>query len=384
MRLPHGACERLDLGGPAEQAECASGGLSLGPQDRTREQRVDVLLADDGRFECTRLSGRLESELLVEAHAEAAVAAQRLVRSADRVERQHLRALCPLAEAIEGDRRFRMRKRGAEVVLGQGRVGGFEMSPEDTTLVAAAQVEGPGGVRLVLQDVAAHEAQRLLERGASAASRFATGALQQLVEAVEVERDELGREAVRLRLRDDELACPLAVRREVAAKHGNERLERAGDVVRPLVTPQELGQAVGGNTMAARGQQDLEDLLRPHAAEVAWSKAARALLDREGPEQPDHRPLPLLNCLAQNASPGGGCVIALRARVIGPSLRSAERRARGHRTRRRSGRGPVRALGHPRSSRAVCPRRSPAGSRCLAGSCRAGRPWYRVPPSAAS
>ena len=107
------------------------------------------------------------------------------------------------------------------------------MSPQNPTLVAAAQVECPGGVRLVLQDLAAHEAERLLERGASAACRFPTRALQQLVEAVEVERDELGREAVRLRLRDDELACPFPIRREVAAKHGDERLERAGDVLRP-------------------------------------------------------------------------------------------------------------------------------------------------------
>ena len=123
-------------------------------------------------------------------------------------------------------------------MLGQGRVGGFEMSPKDATLVAAAQVEGPGGVRLVLQDIAPHEAQRLLERGASAASRFTPGALQQLVEAVEVERDELDREPVRLRLGDDELACPLAIRGEVAAKHGNERLQRAGDVVAAARRPQ--------------------------------------------------------------------------------------------------------------------------------------------------
>ena len=196
-----------------------------------------------------------------------------------------------------------MRERGAEVELGQGRVGRFEMSAQNPALVAAAQVEGPGGVRLVLQDLAAHEAERLLERGASAASRFTTGALQQLVEAVEVERDELGREAVRLRLRDDELACPFAIRGEMAAKHGDERLERAGDVLRRVVTPDELGQAVGGHTMAARREQDLEDLLRPHAAEVAWSKAARALLDRERPEQPDHRPLPLLNGSAQKHLP---------------------------------------------------------------------------------
>ena len=266
---------------------------------------MDVLLADEGRFERTRLPGRLQSELLVEPHAEAAVPAQRLMGSAERVERQHLRACCPLAEAIERDRRFRVRERGAGVVLGQGRIGRFEMSPQNPTLVAAAQVECPGGVRLVLQDLAAHEAERLLERGASAACRFPTGALQQLVEAVEVERNELGGEAVRLRLRDDELACPFPIRGEVAAKHGDERLERTGDVLRPIATPDELGQAVGGHTMAARREQDLHDLLRPHTAQIAWSEAARAFLDRERPEQPDRRPLPLLNGSAQRYLPAG-------------------------------------------------------------------------------
>ena len=92
-----------------------------------------------------------------------------------------------------------MGERGSEVELGQRRVGGVEMGAQNPALVAAAQVEGPGGVRLVLQHLAAHEAERLLERGAGAVGRLAAGALEQLVEAVEVERDELGREAVRLR-----------------------------------------------------------------------------------------------------------------------------------------------------------------------------------------
>ena len=48
-------------------------------------------------------------------------------------------------------------------MLGERRVGRVETGAEDTTLVAAAHVEGPGRVGLVLEDVAAHEAKRLLE-----------------------------------------------------------------------------------------------------------------------------------------------------------------------------------------------------------------------------
>ena len=77
----------------------------------------------------------------------------------------------------------------------------------------------------------------------------------------------------------------------MAAKTGDERLERAGGVPRALVSPDELGEPVGRHAMAARCQQDLEHLLRSDAAEVARAEAALALLDRERPEQPDHRPV---------------------------------------------------------------------------------------------
>ena len=39
---------------------------------------------------------------------------------------------------------------------------------------------------------------------------------------------------------------------EVATKNGNERLQRAGDVPWSIIAPQQLGEAIGRHTMAAR------------------------------------------------------------------------------------------------------------------------------------
>jgi len=60
-----------------------------------------------------------------------------------------------------------------------------------------------------------------------------------------------------------------------------------------------------------RGQQDLEHLFRPNASEVARSKATRAVLDRERPEEPYERPL-LVRCAAQVRLSGVERVIRIR------------------------------------------------------------------------
>ena len=142
----------------------------------------------------------------------------------------------------------------------------------------------------------------MLERLACTAGRFACRALEQLVEAVEVERDELRGEAVCLGLCHHELARALAVGGEMASKHRDERLQGAGRVLGAGVSPDELGKAVGWHEMAARGEQDLEHLLRSRAAEVAWAEAALALLDREGSEEPEYRPLRPLPASVQRTS----------------------------------------------------------------------------------
>src|SRR5204862_7652948 len=121
--------------------------------------------------------------------------------------------------------------------------------------------------------------------------RLARRALEQLVEAVEIQLDEIGREAIRLRLGDEELACPVAVRREMPPEHRDERLKRARRVPRRLAFPAQVGAPVGRDAMPARREQDLEYLLRPRAAEVARAERADTVFDRKHAEQPDHRAL---------------------------------------------------------------------------------------------
>ena len=75
----------------------------------------------------------------------------------------------------------------------------------------------------------------------------------------------------------------------MASKYRDERLQGTGRVLGAGVSPNELGKTVGWHEMAARGDQDLEHLLRSRPAEIAWAEAALALLDRERSEEPDHR-----------------------------------------------------------------------------------------------
>ena len=105
---------------------------------------MDVLLAEDGRLECPRLPARLEPELFVQPHPKLAVAAERLVRAVECVEREHLGAVGALAEAVERGRGLGMGERRREVELGERGVGGVEAGAEHPALVAAAHVEGPG------------------------------------------------------------------------------------------------------------------------------------------------------------------------------------------------------------------------------------------------
>src|SRR5207253_3617918 len=158
----------------------------------------------------------------------------------------------------------------------------------------AAKVLRPERVRLVLQHLAAHERERLLERAPSEVRRLSPRALEQLVEAVEIELDSVGGEAVRLCLRADKLAGALPLRDEMTAEHGDESLERAGRVLGQLFSPKQLGEAIGRHSMSARGEQDLENLLRAGAAQVAWAERAGAVFDRKYSEESDHHPLPTL------------------------------------------------------------------------------------------
>ena len=141
------------------------------------------------------------------------------------VERDDADPLGALAESVEACSRVAVCQGGGEVELRERGVGGLEVRAENPPLIGAAQVDRPGVVRLVLENVAADECERFLERAASLAGRFLRRTLEQLVEPVQVERDQFGREPVRLGLGDDERACALSVGIEVAAKVGDERLQ---------------------------------------------------------------------------------------------------------------------------------------------------------------
>ena len=80
----------------------------------------------------------------------------------------------------------------------------------------------------------------------------------------------------------------------MTAEHGDESLERAGRVLGQLFSPKQLGEAIGRHPMSARGEQDLEHLLRACAAQVAWAERAGAVFNRKYSEESDHHPLPTL------------------------------------------------------------------------------------------
>src|SRR5262249_49841141 len=169
----HRVRELLHLRRAPEQPERAGRALNARWADRSREQGLDVLAADHRGLERTGLGGRLEAELLVESGPEAPVASQGLVLPPERVEGEHLQAVRTFAEAVERRGRFGVGERRREVMLGEGRVCGVEAGAEHASVVAATKVDGPGRVRLVLEHLAVYEPERLFERGAGEARRFA-------------------------------------------------------------------------------------------------------------------------------------------------------------------------------------------------------------------
>ena len=169
----------------------------------------------------------------------------------ERVQGKDGQSVRPLAESIEGDAGFGVRKRSGEVTLRERRVGRVETGTEDASLVATAQVLRPKRVRLVFEHFAPNERQRLLERLTSDSRRLACGSLEQLVETVEIEVDRIAGEAVGLRLGDDELPCAGAVGNKAAAQNGNERLNRRRDVVRALGIPDQVRDPVDGDLVPA-------------------------------------------------------------------------------------------------------------------------------------
>ena len=175
------------------------------------------------------------------------------------------------------------------VELRQCGFGRLEVGDQHAVLIARPQLDRPRAVRLVFQDVATSETERPLECGAGGAGRRTQGLNEQCVEAVEVDHDQLRGESVRLSLCHDELSTAAGGGCEVAAEHRHEGMERPGDVVRRISAPEKVRHAIEGDRVAARREQDLEQLLRPGSAEVAGAEHVVSALHRQRPEQANHR-----------------------------------------------------------------------------------------------
>src|SRR2546422_11668146 len=122
----------------------------------------------------------------------------------ERVQSKHRRSLRAFAEAIECRGGLCVRQRLRVVELRERCVGRLEVGAEHAPAIGASKLLRPKRIRLVLQDVAAHERERSLERAAGRMRRLMRRALEQLIEAVEIQLDKIGSEAIGLCLGDDE------------------------------------------------------------------------------------------------------------------------------------------------------------------------------------
>ena len=230
-RFPSNPLEELELLRATNEAARCARSAPRGTGDRPRQERAHLLLSEDRSLERPRFRRGLEAELLGEQRTQRAVPPQSIVLAPESVEREHRPSVRPFAEAIESHRGLAVRERRVEVELRERGIGGLEMRTEHSALIAAAQVLCPDGIRLVFQHLTADERQRLLERAQSLTGRLAGRALQELVEAVEVELDQIGPEAVRLLLGDDELPRTIPVGDQVPSEDRDEGLDRGGDVL---------------------------------------------------------------------------------------------------------------------------------------------------------
>ena len=82
---------------------------------------------------------------------------------AERVESQDLQPVRRVAEPVDRRSSLAVRERARVVELGQGGFGRLEVGDQHAVLIGRAQVERPGAVRLVFQDVATSETERPLE-----------------------------------------------------------------------------------------------------------------------------------------------------------------------------------------------------------------------------
>ena len=125
-------------------------------ENGSRQERTGVLLPENRPFDGARLDRRLQPELLVEQSRKAGTGRVRRAVVRGRTARAS-RCAGALAEPVEDLGGLAVPKRCSEIELCERRVRRLEMGAENAALVAAPQVEGPGAVRLVLEELAPDE-----------------------------------------------------------------------------------------------------------------------------------------------------------------------------------------------------------------------------------
>ena len=141
-----------------------------------------------------RRGHRLEPEIVVEASAQMQVDVERFVLTSQRIQRQHRQAMRALAVPVDRDGCMAVAQRRIVIALGERRLGGIQACCQNASPIGGADVIGPVGVGLVLEDVAADESERLVEQSPLLARRGSSRSSCKPVEAVEIEVHVLDRE----------------------------------------------------------------------------------------------------------------------------------------------------------------------------------------------
>src|SRR3954466_12959439 len=107
--------------------------------------------------------------------------------AAERIVSKHRQLVGALAEPVHADRHLGVFESSAVVACDEPGLGGVQPSPEDPCLVNAAELLCPVGVRLIFEQLTPDQREGLLEASPSNVRRCTRGALEQGVEAIEIE-----------------------------------------------------------------------------------------------------------------------------------------------------------------------------------------------------
>jgi hypothetical protein len=180
--------------------------------------------------------------------------------------------------------------RRSEVTLVQGDVGQLEPEPLHLGPVALAGGGGPLRVRLVLEDLATDERQRLLEPSSSRDQPTAVGCVgvaDQAVEAVQVEPHPVDGQPIGLGLGDHDRRRRGQSLPQVAAEHRHVVLQRRHRMPRRPRSPEPVDQALLGDRVTPSSDEELEQLLGLAATEGTRACRRDVVTDLERPEDED-------------------------------------------------------------------------------------------------